>query len=114
MNRSIDSNRVDANSCAGIAGIAIGRFDPTLTFVIEADPATFDAYAFRNSRQEFAGSIIIGNNDWKYLQFSIKTCLALKIRDNNTPSYNDTDFSEKVCKIISGYTSLINKFIWMK
>ena len=61
-----------------------------------------------------AGSIILGSNEWKYLQESIKISLSLDMTNNNISNYNDLDFSEKVCKIISGYTGIINKFIWMK
>jgi len=61
-----------------------------------------------------AGSIIIGNNDWKYLEHSIKLCLSTDTYNNNIINYTDTNFSEKVCKIISGYVGIVNKFIWMK
>ena len=33
---------------------------------------------------------------------------------NHIINYKDTNFSEKVCKIINGYYHIINKFIWMK
>jgi len=61
-----------------------------------------------------AGSIIIGNNDWKYLEHSIKLCLSTDTDNNNIINYTDTNFSEKVCKIMSGYVGIVNKFIWMK
>ena len=61
-----------------------------------------------------AGSIILGNNDWKYLKESINLCIHSECSTSDIPNYNDTNFSEKVCKIISGYTSIVNKFIWMK
>jgi len=61
-----------------------------------------------------AGSIILGNNDWKYLKESINLSIHSDYSTCNIPNYNDTNFSEKVCKIISGYTSIVNKFIWMK
>jgi len=61
-----------------------------------------------------AGCIIIGNNKWEYLKNSIKICIDSSNTNNNISNYNDINFSEKVCKIISGYTSIVNKFIWMK
>ncbi len=61
-----------------------------------------------------AGSIIIGNNKWEYLKGSIEICINYNNTNNNILNYNDINFSEKVCKIISGYTSIVNKFIWMK
>ena len=30
------------------------------------------------------------------------------------PDYACDSVSDKVCKIIIGYTSIVNKFIWMK
>ncbi|MDA7495620.1 UDP-N-acetylglucosamine 2-epimerase (non-hydrolyzing), partial [Nitrosopumilus sp.] len=61
-----------------------------------------------------AGSIIIGNIHWEYLEQSIHMCLKLPNTHNAVINYMDTNFSEKVCKIISGYTSIVNKFLWMK
>ena len=61
-----------------------------------------------------AGSIIIGNNEWKYLKHSINLCIRSEESNNMVINYNDTNFSEKVCKIIYGYTSIVNKFLWMK
>jgi len=61
-----------------------------------------------------AGSIVIGNNDWKYLHGSIELALNTSYNKNKIINYEDTNFSEKVCKIINGYYHIINKFIWMK
>ena len=61
-----------------------------------------------------SGIIILGNNDWKYLEHSVNLTINSQDSENNIPNYNDTNFSEKVCKIISGYTGIVNKFIWMK
>ena len=61
-----------------------------------------------------SGCIILGNNEWKHLEVSIELCLKLSLDNNVIGNYADTNFSEKVCKIISGYTSIVNKFIWMK
>jgi len=61
-----------------------------------------------------SGHIIIGNNDWKYLKFSIELALGLQISNNEIINYKDANFSEKICKIIVGYTGIVNKFLWMK
>lgn len=61
-----------------------------------------------------AGSIVVGNNQWKYLKNSLELCLNSHQEDNVIINYIDTNFSEKVCKIISGYTGIVNKFLWMK
>ena len=61
-----------------------------------------------------AGSVIIGNIHWEYLEQTILVSLQLQNTHNTVINYADTNFSEKVCKIISGYTSIVNKFLWMK
>ncbi len=61
-----------------------------------------------------AGSIVLGNIDWTYLEYSIKLCLEMEINNKLVNDYQDKNFSEKVCKIVAGYWSIINKFIWMK
>lgn len=60
------------------------------------------------------GSIIIGNIDWNILQKAIEISINLNISSNEIINYKDTNFSEKVCKIILGYYEIINKFIWLK
>ncbi len=61
-----------------------------------------------------SGSIIIGNINWKNLENSINVCLSLDLDNNDIYNYKDDNFSEKVCKIISSYYHIVNKFIWMK
>jgi UDP-N-acetylglucosamine 2-epimerase (non-hydrolysing) len=61
-----------------------------------------------------AGSIIVGNINWNNLNESIKLALSFDLNNNEIIDYKDNNFSEKVCKIICGYTSIVNKFIWMK
>ena len=61
-----------------------------------------------------AGSITLGNNKWSSLKSSIDITIGSSICDNKIINYDDTNFSEKVCKIIMGYTEIVNKFIWLK
>ena len=61
-----------------------------------------------------AGSIILGNIDWENLNTSIKIIINTNVKHNKIADYQDNNFSEKVCKIISGYTSVINKMYWLK
>lgn len=61
-----------------------------------------------------AGTIVLGNIDWKYLKDSIKLCMKMDVNQNEIVDYQHFNFSEKVCKIIAGYYSIVNKFIWMK
>lgn len=61
-----------------------------------------------------SGCITLGNNDWKYLKDSINLVINSEIENNMVINYNDTNFSQKICKIIIGYTGIVNKFIWMK
>jgi UDP-N-acetylglucosamine 2-epimerase len=59
-----------------------------------------------------SGNITISNLNWNCLKESI--VLATISKKNIIHNYVDVNFSEKVCKIISGYTSIVNKFIWNK
>ena len=61
-----------------------------------------------------AGSIVIGNLNWKNLETSIDLVFKLDSNHNEIYDYKDKNFSEKICKIISGYHSIINKMYWMK
>jgi hypothetical protein len=49
------------------------------------------------------------------LEKVLKIVLDHPINDKSfIPDYSCDNVSEKVCKIIIGYTSIVNKFIWMK
>ena len=61
-----------------------------------------------------AGSVILGNINWVDLQISINVALKLDNTHNDILNYHDENFSEKVCKIIAGYHSIVNKMLWMK
>jgi len=93
------------------------------TVTEEAKILGFKAVLLRTSTEHpegvDAGSIVLGNNRWEHLNQAIKICLETNNNNNNSSNniildYVDTNFSEKVCKIISGYTSIVNKFVWMK
>ncbi|MEO0282171.1 MAG: UDP-N-acetylglucosamine 2-epimerase (non-hydrolyzing), partial [candidate division WOR-3 bacterium] len=59
------------------------------------------------------GTIILGGIDKESILRAID--MATSLRSNNIPyNYIDEDVSEKVAKIIEGYTKIINKNIWSK
>lgn len=60
-----------------------------------------------------AGTIVIGNINWDTLENAINLAVQFT-NENEIINYNDTNFAEKVCKIIIGYTGIVNKFLWMK
>lgn len=61
-----------------------------------------------------AGSITIGNLKWATLEKAIEIALVTNQSESEIVSYIDTNFAEKTCKIIAGYTDIVNKFCWMK
>lgn len=61
-----------------------------------------------------SGSITLANINWDNLQTSMDLVLNCKNNHNKIINYKDENFSEKVCKIISGYYSIVNKMLWMK
>lgn len=88
------------------------------TVTEEANILGFKAVLLRTSTEHPEGidngSIIVGNNNWEYLENCINLVLTSQANNNNITAYQDLNFSEKVCNIIAGYTSIVNKFIWMK
>ena len=87
------------------------------TLTEESSILKFPAILLRNSTEHpegiDAGNIIIGNIKWDNLKTSIDIMLQKK-HWNDIDSYNVSDFSYKICNIISSYTEIVNKFIWMK
>lgn len=85
------------------------------TITEESNILGFKAVLLRTSTEHpegiDAGSIVIGNIKWDNLHMSINIALNTSLSEC---IYNDKNFSEKVCKIISGYTNIVNKFLWMK
>ena len=69
-----------------------------------------------STRNVYAQSVDAdGNIKWDILKDVLKLVLASDISDKNfIPDYSSENVSEKVCKIIIGYTGIVNKFIWMK
>ena len=61
-----------------------------------------------------SGSTTLGNINWENLKTSINISLTLNNTHNIISNYQDENFSEKVCKIIAGYHSIVNKMLWMK
>ena len=62
-----------------------------------------------------AGTIAIGNMQWNILKDVVKIVLSKDLNDNDKIlDYTCDTVSDKVCKIVLGYTSIVNKFIWMK
>jgi len=89
------------------------------TLTEETDILRFKGIMLRTSTEKpegiEAGTVTIGNLKWDILKDVLKLVLASDISDKNfIPDYSSDTVSEKVCKIIIGYTSIINKFIWMK
>lgn len=97
---------------------ALCVFSDSGTLSEESSILGFKAILLRTSTEHpeniDAGNIILGNIDWKYLNQSIDIMINFPLIINNIKEYNDINFSEKMCKIISGYYSIVNKFIWMK
>lgn len=87
------------------------------TITEESNILNFKSVLLRTSTEHpegiDSGSITIGNIDWINLSASIAMCL----NSDDTQllnCYEDDNFSDKVCKIIIGYTDIINKFVWNK
>jgi len=88
------------------------------TLTEEANILNFRAVLLRTSTEHPEGidngSIIIGNIEWSILEQSINMCISLNKNNNIIADYSCDNFSEKIVKIILGYFSIVNKFIWMK
>lgn len=84
----------------------------------EASILKFKAILLRYSTEHpeciDAGNIVIGNIDWDNLSNSINVLLNNKSTYNEISYYSDDNFSTKVVNIIVGYTSIVNKMLWMK
>ena len=57
-----------------------------------------------------AGTITIGNIRWNILKDIIKSTLQESLNEkNHIFDYQTKNVSDKICKIIIGYTSIVNK-----
>lgn len=88
------------------------------TITEESSILNFPAVLMRTSTEHpegvDAGNIVIGNIDSESLIRSINMATEYGGKINKINDYRDNDISIKICKILNGYTSIINKYIWMK
>jgi len=89
------------------------------TLTEETDILRFKGIMLRTSTEKpegiEAGTITIGNIKWDIMKDVLKMVFNKELHiDNMVPEYACSNVSDKVCNIIIGYTSIINKFIWMK
>ena len=86
------------------------------TITEESSILKFPAVLLRTSTEHpegiDAGNIIIGDIKSSNLIRNIK--LARSIEFSEITTYKHNNISRKICNIISGYTSIINKFVWNK
>lgn len=87
------------------------------TLTEESSIMNFKAVLLRDSTEHPEGidngTIMLGNVVWNHLE----TAIHMQINSPDKPllpEYTADNVSHKVCEIIGGYTSIINKFIWMK
>ena len=87
------------------------------TLTEESTILGFSAVLLRNSTEHpegiDSGGIILGDIIWNNLKINLEIAM-MKKHWNKLPCYDDINVSEKICKIISGYVGIVNKFIWMK
>ena len=87
------------------------------TLTEETDILKFKGVMLRTSTEKpegiEVGNVTIGNIKWSILKQVIPLVLRSDLKEN-VSDYLSDNVSDKVCKIIIGYTSIINKFVWMK
>lgn len=89
------------------------------TLTEETDILRFKGIMLRTSSEKpegiEAGTIVIGNINWSIMKNVVKMVLDTEMNEKDyIPDYLCDTVSDKVCKIIIGYTEIVNKFIWMK
>lgn len=89
------------------------------TLTEETDILRFKGIMLRTSTEKpegiEAGTITVGNLKWEIMKNVLKLVLNNEMNDKDfILDYACDNVSDKVCKIIIGYTSIVNKFIWMK
>jgi len=107
----IEYCKLQMNSCCVISDSG--------TLTEETDILRFKGIMLRTSTEKpegiEAGTITVGNLKWDIMKDVLKLVLKSEMKDNDIiPDYSCDSVSDKVCKIIIGYTSIVNKFIWMK
>ena len=84
------------------------------TLTEEASILGFRAVLMRDSTEHPEGvdhgSIVLGTIEWQNLKRAIDLALSSTIRN----IYPYTRTSQAVCNIISGYTPIVNKYVWYK
>jgi len=83
LDRDITTPRTDANSCQGISGFAAGRFNPTLTLVVEAEPSKFDAYLYRDLASEFAITFSIGDETYNTIAVTANQATLMEVNEQD-------------------------------
>lgn len=89
------------------------------TLTEETDILRFKGIMLRTSTEKpegiESGTVTVGNIKWDSLQSALELVLNTEMNINDKiPDYLCETVSDKVCKIIIGYTDIINKFIWRK
>lgn len=84
------------------------------TLTEESSILGFKAVLLRDSTEHpegvDKGTIVLGTVNWSDLKRSIDLCLANAVP--NIFEYNNV--AQSVCNLISGYTPIVNKYIWFK
>jgi len=83
LQRDVSTARMNANSTNGMCGFAPGRLDPTMTIVVEANPADFDAYALRDAATEFEVSFTVGDVAYNTYSFAFAQCTMLEVNEQD-------------------------------
>ena len=89
------------------------------TLTEETDILRFKGIMLRTSTEKpegiEAGTITVGNLKWDTMKDVLKLVLNSSMNEKDyIPDYACETVSDKVCKIIIGYTIIINNFIWRK
>ena len=86
----------------------------------EATILNFPAVSIRTSSERpealDAGSIVLGGIDADNMMSAIEIAVKTHVKDRENPvgDYRDTNFSEKVVRIIQSYTDIVNIRTWRK
>jgi len=89
------------------------------TLTEETDILRFKGIMLRTSTEKpegiESGTVTVGNIKWSSLQTALELVINTEMNiQDKIPDYLCETVSDKVCKIIIGYTDIVNKFIWRK